>query len=422
MNETLYCDRCRKTMKSQNFYKTHLTEKYPTGFLPRCKECTCAHVDNYDPKTYLWILQECDVPYIPSQWDQLLANYGRDPSKLKTTSIVGRYLGKMYIKQYKDLRWADTETYQELENKRIREAMEAAGRDAAEINEQILLAKERIKSGMDEEGNAVKAQKSDYEDYVRPAAEPPEQLQGPSYVPPAEQAQLNEIEETVVSELTDEDRRYLFLKWGRYTPQQWIKMETFYTQMVDSLGIEDPGDINTLILACKASLKANELLDMADVEGAQKMTKTYENLMKVGNWTAAQKKEQHSDNIDCIGTLALACEKEGFIPRFYTSQPKDKPDKIILDMQKYTRDLILQESGLSQLFENAMRQREEEAESIAAARELAEKGGLDEDDLLFDYDQKVLTDEDIADFNEFLDEEAEKDSAYLDAIRQEDDL
>jgi hypothetical protein len=30
------------------------------------------HVDNFKPDTYLWILQECDVPYVPEEWNKLL--------------------------------------------------------------------------------------------------------------------------------------------------------------------------------------------------------------------------------------------------------------------------------------------------------------------------------------------------------------
>jgi hypothetical protein len=37
--------------------------------MPECKKCLTRHVDNYNPDTYLWILQEIDVPYIPDQWN-----------------------------------------------------------------------------------------------------------------------------------------------------------------------------------------------------------------------------------------------------------------------------------------------------------------------------------------------------------------
>ena len=57
------------------------------------------HVDNFNPDSYLWILQECDVPYVPEEWNKLLASYGKDRSKLTGTTIVGRYLSKMKLKQ-----------------------------------------------------------------------------------------------------------------------------------------------------------------------------------------------------------------------------------------------------------------------------------------------------------------------------------
>jgi hypothetical protein len=56
------------------------------------------HVDNWNPDTYLWILQEVDVPYVPKEWDMLLAKYGVDRAKLTGMSILGRYLSKMKLK------------------------------------------------------------------------------------------------------------------------------------------------------------------------------------------------------------------------------------------------------------------------------------------------------------------------------------
>jgi hypothetical protein len=41
-----------------------------------------------------------------------------------------------------------------------------------------------------------------------------------------------------------------------------------------------------LKLVCKTSLKANQLIDIGDIEGFQKMEKAYNSLMKSGNFTA----------------------------------------------------------------------------------------------------------------------------------------
>jgi hypothetical protein len=89
-------------------------------------------------------------------------------------------------------------------------------------------------------------------------------------------------------DLTDEERIYLRLKWGKtYKPEEWVRLEQLYTEMMESYDIQAAGHIDTLKLICKASLKSNQLLDIGDIEGAQKAIKMYDSLMKSGKFTAA---------------------------------------------------------------------------------------------------------------------------------------
>jgi len=71
------------------------------------------HVDNWNPDTYLWILQECDVPYVPKEWNKLLLSYGKDKNSVTGMTILGRYLAVMRLNQYKKWRWADSNYLQE---------------------------------------------------------------------------------------------------------------------------------------------------------------------------------------------------------------------------------------------------------------------------------------------------------------------
>lgn len=66
-----------------------------------------------------------------------MASYARDGKKITGTTILGRYLSKMKLKQYKDYRWKDTEFLQELANSKIEQAMKRQGYDAAEIAQAI---------------------------------------------------------------------------------------------------------------------------------------------------------------------------------------------------------------------------------------------------------------------------------------------
>jgi hypothetical protein len=86
-------------MDEKEFYRSNNLEKYPeNGLMNQCKKCLTMHVDNWNPDTFLWILEEADVPWIPDEWNKLMANWARDPSKVTGVTILGRYLSKMRLK------------------------------------------------------------------------------------------------------------------------------------------------------------------------------------------------------------------------------------------------------------------------------------------------------------------------------------
>ena len=415
MPEQFYCEKCNKTMAANQFYKSNNLEKYPSGKIPICKKCLTMHVDNFNPETYLWILKECDVPYIPEEWDKLLASYGKDKSKLTGLTIIGRYLAKMALKQWKDYRWADTEHLRKVADKRLEEAMKAQGYSAAQIDE--AKDKANVNMGYLENSKAIDGPPPEIFEAPKPADD---------YFDSGTQAeddyfarQTQNIENEAVSELTEEDKRYLCLKWGpSYKPEEWIRLEQLYEDMTSSYDIQAAGDVNTLKLACKCSLKANQLLDIGDVEGAQKMLKAYESMMKSGKWTAAQIKESEENAIDSIGQIVAICERDGFIPRYYVDGPQDKPDKVLLDLQKYTHDLVVNESGLGVMIENAMKQMKEEEERIKAAAE-AKVSGQDEDQDLFNYDEEKVTVDDYVEFSEFEESLEDYDTEYYSSLEED---
>ena len=400
MATSYYCEKCNRTMDDKQFYGSNNLEKFPEGKLKLCKKCVSLHVDNFNPDTYLWILQDCDVPYIPDEWNKLLANYGKDRSKLTGTTIVGRYIGKMKLKQYKDFRWKDNEFLQELNNSKIEETMKRQGYDAQQIAEAVNKATFTL---------------------------PDEVLQQPDYqeiddTDPAPLYGTTEIETSIGFDLTDEDRTYLCIKWGKtYRPDEWVRLEQLYEDMMSSYDIQSAGDKNTLILACKASLKSNQLLDLGDIDGAQKATKMYDSLMKSGKWTAAQNKAEKGEYVDSIGELVAICEADGFIPRFYVESPQDKVDRVIQDMQDYTRTLITEEMHLGGLIERAVKQIEEDK---LRDQELEDNDDGDDDaleDKLFSEEETFLTDQDFMDFKDAEEEWDEANKNFFDALEDEEE-
>ena len=403
-DKSYYCEKCNRTKNGIEFYSSNNLEKYPNeGKLNMCKECLTMHVDNWDPNTFLWILQEVDVPYIPEEWQKLMASWAKDRSKVTGMTIIGRYLSKMKLKQFRDYRWKDTEFLQELADAKKKETMERQGYSAAEITAAIEKDAFEVPEGELEIPNYNPHAASGSEDYFG-------QMSGAD----DDEASLN---------LTEEEITYLRLKWGKaYKPMEWVQLEQLYDEMMESYDIQSAGHIDTLKFVCKTSLKANQLLDIGDVDGAQKMIKMYDGLMKSGKFTAAQNKAEGADSIDSISAIVSICERDGFIPRYYTEGPQDKVDWVIRDLKDYTRQLVTEEMNLGSLIERAVKQIEDDRIRDA---ELDDEDNAEDDDeaferSLFEDSSSPLTDQDFADFSDFEDEEEQRADEFFDSLLEED--
>lgn len=384
-----YCEKCGRTMDDSQFYRSNNLEKYPNdGKLNTCKKCTTLHVNNWDPETYKPILQEIDVPYIKEEWDTLLERYGKDPSKITGMTIIGRYLAKMKLNQWRQYRWADTEKLELEAEEKKRRSMVASGYTAEEIEDE--LAKDHSPTRPD---------------------------WGTTPVNPNEIIVEEEPDE-LIDELTEEDKLYLRMKWGKgYRPDEWVKMEQLYEDMMASYDIQGAGHKDTLIMICKTSLKANQLIDIGDIEGFQKVSKVYDQLMKSGKFTAAQNKGESGEFIDSVGELVAICERDGFIPRYYTDGPQDKVDRTLEDLQGYTKTLVTEEMNLGNMIESSMK--EIMADKEREAQVDADNGDEDEAfeaQLFSDKSDHVLTDEDFIAFREMEDEQELDDVEYLESL------
>lgn len=377
-----YCTKCGKTLADTEFYTSRNLERYPPdGKFDQCKKCLTMHVDNWNPDTYLWILEAADVPYIKEEWDKIIEQFlaKSKPEKMTGMSILGKYLSKMKLKQHANDRWADTEKIAEKNRQRNINNMRAQGMSSEEIEEQLKKDRTPAKPNMRQAPVGT-----------------------PEYVDPE-----NEHDE-VSDLLTEEDRIYLRLKWGRgYTPEEWVRLEQLYLDMENSYDIQGAGMRDTLTMICKASLRANQLVDSGEIEAFQKATKVYNDLMKSAKLTAAQNKQDDGEFIDSIGELVAICEKDGFIPKYYVDSPKDKVDRVIQDMQTYTHDLVVDELGLGNMIENSIKSLERERERIAAAAESDEDFEAKQEEELFK-EGDPLTDEDFIDFYEGEEDEGEQ--------------
>ena len=378
VSEKCTCIKCKRTLADTKFYT------YKDGAkCELCKDCLTMHIDNWDPETFLWILEKFDLPYIESEWNILRDRaYAKDPHKMTGLSVIGKYISKMKLKQFKNYTWADSDRLNQEANVRLQMMGGSAGTEEEQ---------EHIKEAY-ENGEISEAQ---YKTYIQTTAPEPrfEQISGQIKEVGGGFPQDVELID-VGADLTTEDKVYLAMKWGKmYSAADWVALEKMYNDFQNSFDIQDAATDKTLMFICKTSLKMDQALDIGDFDTYQKLSKVYDAQMKSSKFTAAQNKDEKTKQFDAIGELVAYCEKtKGAIPEYVIDTPLDIVDKVIDDLQAYTRNLITSDSGLAQQIEEYIKKRER-ADEQRAAKEAAKAKGLDhielDDDATVEYKENV---------------------------------
>ena len=406
-NGKCQCERCGKRIAQLNFYTYKDGSKCEI-----CKPCLTAHIDNFDPNTFEWILEKMDVPYIPTEWNVLRDKaFAKDPYKMNGMSVIGKYLAKMKLKQWSKYSYADT--------KKIQQEMEAekAKKEKAEADE-----KARYEAELKVKLSEGKISAAQYQTLVSTETQNKElprwgdtitgehlgqiyQVHGQpqSYAEALSQAKNPFQEQNFMSEkdiidpganLDDDDKMYLALKWGRlYKPSQWVALEQLYNEFMSSFDIQGAARIDTLKMICKTSLKMNEAIDCGDIDSYQKLSRVYDSMMKSAKFTEAQNKDKDGNNIDSAAAIVdFVQAHSGEIPRYHCDQPQDIVDQIIRDLKNYNRNLIYEDKSLAQEIEKYLQDKRISDEMKKDKKE-AQKKGLD------DFE---LEDDDFANYKDHL--------------------
>jgi len=423
-----YCEKCGTLFDLKNFYSSNNLERFPDGRVNKCKKCWTMHVDNWDPDTFLPLLEEVDVPYLPDEWKKIIDRYLENNKTISGTTIIGKYLGQMKLVQHRHERWADTEILAEKRKETIEKMLENSNltdeekeeyrnrnilgerpegyltdadlrvpneHDVSEAMREELRKKEpKVRYVTNKKGKIEAITIGEEKTGTEDADSEIYAAEEVGYTP---QQTLDEDDINILNELTEEDKTYLKIQWGKnYRPSEMVQLEKLYQEMLQSYDIQTAGHKDTLKLVCKASLKTNQLMDIGDIDGALKASRMYDSLMKSGKFTAAQNKAETGEAVDSIAEIALLCEKEyGFLPSYYDGTPKDCVDQTLEDLKRYTYNLVTQEQGLGGMIEQALRSMQKESD-----RELA----IDNFDELDE-----LTDQEYNEFRDFVDQQLEED-------------
>ena len=370
-----------------------------------CKECTLMHVNIWDPQTFVWLLQKYDVPWLPWEWDSLRQKaYAKDPNKKNNTTVFGKYLSKMKLKQFKDKGWEDTE---ELTQQHQKE-MALRAEENKTLQQMYAQQFEKGQISQAQYRTLVKAQIQKEFDKPKPADYDPigqnNLYNEKNFIPEEEIPDL-------AQDLTEQDKKYLVMKWGRlYTPQEWVELQTFYNQMMNSFDIQDADTRSTLILICKNNLKMNQALDTGDLQGYQKLARVSDTLRKSAKFTAAQNKEQKNDFIDSVGELVAYCQKNGgVIPKIEITESQDMVDKVIEDLKEYNKTLIYEDTALARQIEDYLKKRQSIERSKMDLAEAKAKG----------LSNVEITDQDIQEYNKQIEKQKQQDKKLIDSLQEE---
>ncbi len=341
----MYCNKCVRELAEENFY----LDKTGTH-METCKKCITMHVNVHEPSTLYHILEKIDIPFIPSEWENLVNRYAAgDPRKNKSSSIVGRYISKMKLSQYTGSTWADTPRFLEEHNQRL-------------INLKKLEDERR-------------------EQYANATGKP-----------------ITEIEDEMGnafdfgSTMTRIQKDLMIQKWGRlYKEEEWLQLEEFYNKMHETYDIQGASHEDYLKMICKTSLKMNQAIDTGDIDGFSKLSKNYDAMMRSAKFTAVQNKPEENNFISSIGEMVRMCETDGFIPRYLHQEPQDIVDLTLNDIKNYLTRLVKTELNLGSLIESTVKMIENEAErDVESEESLEDSDFLEFSDML---DEEVLGDD-----------------------------
>lgn len=423
MSEKKECPRCNKLLDiSTNFYSSRLLDKYPDGKVNLCKKCLTTYIDHYDTSTFVPILKELDVPYVEKVWVERIIKKtkGKTPRQINGTTVFGSYLSQIRLQQWKDKTFKDTVELNQKSIEEIKNDMIAAGRPDDEIVEVLETFAKMKNSFVVQEGDNLDLSLEDIADLQavlkdgaskkkqeKAAAAALEKIEEQEQKKEEKSSNSSEIDNYTVpivdlgKDLTDEDIKYLYIKWGQYSPNDWVQLENLWNQHMESFDIQTAAHKDYLKLICKSSLRANQFIDAGDIDGFNKVSKIYDQLMKSAKFTPVQNKEENGEYVSCLSELIAIAEKDGPIPRFYTPDPLDKVDETLEDIKLYTSRLIKEETNLGDMIEQTLN----ELRNNIQEKTLFDDG-IEDSEV---FETQVLTDADYEEFYENIEEQKRQD-------------
>lgn len=149
-----------------------------------------------------------------------------------------------------------------------------------------------------------------------------------------------------------EEMDKLMEKWGYgFSKDQMLKFEKMYEDIEKTQSITTAIQRDNAKKMCMLSYKIEEAIWNEDENGkgngseVKSLISAYDQLAKAADFTP--KAAKNVGDFESVGELCAFLEKRGYKNEFYDWKPKDEVDKVMENLQKYTKRVILGETNIA---------------------------------------------------------------------------
>lgn len=200
----------------------------------------------------------------------------------------------------------------------------------------------------------------------------------------------NGEEREKIGVLSHEDLKALHEKWGsEYTEDQLRRFEQLYNDIDKTQSIITAIQRDNARKMCMLSYQIEKAIWDEDQKGSdvKSLIAAYDQLAKSSDFTP--KSAKNAGDFDSVGELCAFLEKRGFKNKFYDWVPRDEVDKVMMNLQKYTKRIIVGETNIAE-------ELNEKLDAIQNMNRLEYDYNEDDDEF-----NKIVIDDNLADeFNE----------------------
>lgn len=348
----ILCTSCGIEKSQSTFYKTPNLTSFPNGVIPICKDCIIKMTDAGDVKSVYSTMKKLDKPFIALIWEGIR----------KKKNPIGVYIRTISsLPQYKNFTFADS-VFKGHEKQKIRAEIEKELpliTGVVEMDNDVDV--EVYKNSIETREKELKKKERQLEDEVRKIRESQA---------PTKQADV----------YGKRDRVALATKWGStFSREEQDKLEDLYEGMTRSFEIETASHKDYLKKICLVSLKMEIAINRDDTDTFKKLSDAYDKLMHSAKFTAVQRSaSDKAGGMNTFGEMFEYIEKNGFIPKFHTDEPKDIVDETIRNIEAFTKRLVLGDTNIATQIENQIDKLRSQVEEEELVEEDADEFFIEE--------------------------------------------